>query len=118
MTVLTFRMRFLILLAYLFAAVWPVLASGEGRQQSEADHQQMMAMAGHLDHMPATDGQNDLPQLLLCQQHCLFAPAALPTPNRGAETIARATDVEVRFDLRQASLAIPPPGPPPKVAVI
>lgn len=118
MSVLTFRMRFLIFAAYLFAAVLPVLASGEVRQQSQVDHAQMMAMAGHVARMPATDGQNDLPQLLLCQQHCLFAAAALPPPNRGAETIARATGVGVRIDLRPASLVTPPPGPPPKAAVI
>lgn len=118
MSVLTFRMRFLIFAAYLFAAVLPVLALAEVRQQSQADHAQMMAMAGHVAQMPATDGQNDLPQLLLCQQHCLFAAAALPAPNRGAESIARATDVDVLIDLRPPSLVTPPPGPPPKVAVI
>ena len=29
-------------------------------------------MAGHLAHLPATDGPKDLTQQLICQQHCLF----------------------------------------------
>jgi hypothetical protein len=118
MAISTFRLRVLILAAYVLAAILPVLALGEGRQQSLVDHEQMMAMAGHLAQMPATDAPNDLTQQLLCQQHCLFAAAALPTPNRVAEATPSATNVEVGTDLLAASLAIPPRGRPPKVAVI
>lgn len=114
----TFRMRVLILAAYLLAAVLPVLALGEGRGQSQVDHEQMMAMAGHLMPMQPTDGSDNDAQQVLCQQHCLFAAAALPAPNGGTEVVVRAADVELRFDLLFASLAIPPPGHPPKIAVI
>jgi hypothetical protein len=114
----TFRMHVLILAAYMLAVILPVLALGEGRQQSQTEHAQMMAMAGHLAHMPAKDGSNDLTQQLICQQHCLFAAATFPAPDRVAETLARSSDVEVGIDMLAASLAIPPPGPPPKIAVI
>lgn len=113
-----FRMRVLILVAYLLVALWPALPLGEGSEQSLVDHAQMMGTAGHLAHMPATGNPDNDAQRLLCQQHCLFAAAALPASNRGAEAVARATDVEVRIDLLAASLAIPPPGRPPKIAVI
>ncbi len=118
MAFLTFRMHVLILAAYVLAAILPVLALGEGRQQSQADHAQMMAMAGHLGHMPATDGPNDLTQQLLCQQHCLFAAASLPVADRAEQMGVRSSDVAVGVGTLAASLAIPPPGPPPKIAVI
>lgn len=117
MAFLTFRMHALILAAYILAAIIPVLALGE-RQQAQADHAQMMAMAGHLAHMPATDGPKDLTQQQICQQHCLFAAAAFLAPDRVAETLARSSDVEAGIDMLAGSLAIPPPGPPPKIAVI
>jgi len=111
-------MRILIFAAYLLAAVLPVLALGEGRGQSQVDHAQMMAVAGHLMPMQTTDGSDSDAQQVLCQQHCLFATAALPAPNGGTEVVVRAADVEPRFDLLFASLAIPPLGHPPKIAVI
>ena len=118
MTVTTFGMRVLIFAAYLLAAILPVMALGEGRGQSQVDHAQTMAMAGHLMPMQTTDGPDSDAQQVLCQQHCLFATAALPAPNGGTEVVARAADVELHFDLLFASLAIPPPGHPPKLAVI
>lgn len=114
----TFCMRVLIFAAYLLAAVLPVLALGEGRGQSQTIHAQMMAMAGHLMPMQTTDGTDSDAHQVLCQQHCLFATAALPAPNGGTEVVGRAADVELPFDLMFASLAIPPPGHPPKLAVI
>ena len=111
-------MRVLILAAYLVAAILPVLALGEGRQQFQDDHAQMMAMAGHLAQMPGMGGADDVTQQLLCQKHCMFAAADLPAPDRVAETVARSSDVEVGIVVLAASLAIPPPGPPPKIAVI
>lgn len=111
-------MRVLILAAYVLAAVLPVLALGEGRGQSQVDHAQMMAMAGHLMPMQTNDGPDNDAQQVLCQQHCLFAAAALPAPNGGSEVVSRAAAVEAGSDLPFASLAIPPPGHPPKIAVI
>ncbi|MGQ0563856.1 MAG: hypothetical protein ACT4OK_02125 [Gemmobacter sp.] len=118
MIVSTLRIRVLILAAYLLAAVLPGLAIGEGRQQSQVDHAQMMAMAGHMAQMPATDRAKSDAQMLLCQQHCMFAAAPFPSPNRVAEAVACATSLDVRFDVLARSLAIPPPGRPPKIAVI
>ena len=117
MALLTFRMHVLILAAYVLAVMLPVLALGE-RQQSQADHAQMMAMAGHLAHMPATDGPKDLTEQLICQQHCLFAAADFAAPDRVTETVAGSSDVKAGVDILVASLVIPPPGPPPKIAVI
>ncbi len=111
-------MRVLILAAYVLAAVLPALALGEGREQTQVDHAQMMAMVGHLAHTPATVGSDNDAQRLLCQQHCLFAAAALPAPNRGTDVVASGIDVELGIDFLVASLAIPPPGRPPKFAVI
>lgn len=64
-------MRALILAAYLLAAILPMLASADGRQQTQADHEQMMAMAGHVAHMSSSGSPIDDAQRLLCQQHCL-----------------------------------------------
>ena len=111
-------MRVLILAAYLLAAILPMVALGEGRGQSQVDHAQMMAMAGHVMPMQSADSPAKDAQQVLCQQHCLFATAALPAPNGGTEVVVRAAAVELRFDLLFASLAIPPPGHPPKLAVI
>ena len=117
MAFLTFRMHVLILAAYVFAAIIPVLALGE-RQQAQADHAQMMAMAGHLAQMPGMGGADDVTQQLLCQQHCMFAAAAFPAPDRVPETVARSSDGEVGIVMLPTSLASPPPGRPPKIAVI
>ena len=111
-------MRILVLAAYLLAAILPALALGEGGRQSGVAHGQMMAMAGHLAHMPATGGPVDKTQQLLCQQHCLFAAAALPVPSDAAEAAARVADAKVAVDVLAASLTIPPPGRPPKIVVI
>ena len=72
-------MRALILAAYLLAAILPMLAFSEGRQQSQADHEQMMAMAGHGAHMSSAGSPIDDAQRLLCQQHCLFASKSATT---------------------------------------
>lgn len=111
-------MRALILAAFLLAMMVPVLGLGEGRQQSQSDHEQMMAMAGHTAQMPGMDSEDVGVQMALCQQHCLFAVAALPMPDRVAEMVMRAAETEIGVSLPAALLAIPPPGPPPKVAVI
>ena len=59
-------MRVLILAAYLVAAILPVLALGEGRQQFQDDHAQMMAMAGHLAQMPGMGGADDVNSGSIC----------------------------------------------------
>lgn len=118
MFVLSYRTRVLILAVYLLAAILPVLAPDTGRQQSMADHGQMMAMAGHMANMPATDGPGDLAQQMLCQKHCLFGGAALPVADDIAEVVTRGTVIEIAADPGADSLAIPPRGPPPKRAVI
>ncbi|WP_140418215.1 hypothetical protein [Haematobacter massiliensis] len=118
MALSSFRMRVLIPAAYLVAAILPVVALGEGRQQFQDDHAQMMAMAGHLAQMPGMGGADDVTQQLLCQQHCMFAAAAFPAPDRVPETVARSSDGEVGIVMLPTSLAIPPPGRPPKIAVI
>ena len=114
----TAHMRILVLAAYLLAAILPALALGQGGRPSGVDDGQTMAKAGHLAHIPATGGPVDKTQQLLCQQHCLFAAAALPGPNDIAEAVARVADAKVTVDVLAASLAIPPPGRPPKVVVI
>ena len=118
MTHSTFPMRALILAAYLLAAILPMLAFADGRQQSQADHEQMMAMAGHVAHMSSAGSPIDDAQRLLCQQHCLFAAAALPAPSPGVVVIARSVEIRLNNDLLAASLALPPPGPPPKRTLI
>ena len=114
----TVHMRVLVLAAYLLAAILPVLALGQGGRPSEVGQDQILAMAGHLAQMPATDGPVDNTQKGLCQQHCLFAAAGLPVPNDVAEGTARVADAKVTVDVVPASLVIPPPGRPPKVVVI
>lgn len=118
MTHSTFPMRALILAAYLLAAILPMLAFADGRQQTQADHEQMMAMAGHVAHMSSSGSPIDDAQRLLCQQHCLFAAAALPAPSPGVVVIARSVEIRLNNDLLAASLALPPPGPPPKRTLI
>jgi NAD/NADP transhydrogenase beta subunit len=113
-----FRMRGLILAAYLLAAILPVLSLAERPQPTQAEHATAMAMAGHLAHMATTESSNDNAQRLLCQQHCLLAAATLPSANRDAEHVARASRVAAGGHLLASTLTIPPPGPPPKVAVI
>ncbi|MEF3045679.1 hypothetical protein [Pseudotabrizicola sp. L79] len=118
MTRSSFPMRALILAAYLLAAILPMLAFADGRQQSQADHEQMMAMAGHVAHMSSAGSPIDDAQRLLCQQHCLFASAALPALSPGVVAIARSVEIKLNNDLVAASLAFPPPGRPPKRMLI
>ena len=97
-------MRALILAAYLLAAILPMLASADGRQQTQADHEQMMAMAGHVAHMSSAGSPMDDAQRLLCQQHCLFASAALPAPSPDVVAIAHSVEIRLNNDLLAALL--------------
>ena len=112
------KMRILVLAAYFLAAILPVLALGQGGRQAEVEPGQILAMAGHQAHMPVPDGLVDTTQQVLCQQHCLFVAGVLPEANNSAEGTARGADGKVAVDVLAASLAIPPPGRPPKIVVI
>lgn len=78
----------------------------------------MMAMAGHVMQMPASDMPEDDMQQMLCQQHCLFAAAALPILDSLTEASPRSNDVLLGIEVLAPSRAISPPGRPPKIAVI
>ena len=108
------RMRILVLAAYLLTALLPALVLAQAGRQSAVARDQMVAMAGHLAHIPATGSPVDETRQLLCQQHCLFAAAALPVPSDAFNAAARLADAKVAVDILPASLAIPPPGRPPK----
>lgn len=118
MTVPTCHLRMLVLASYLLAVVCSALALGNGGQTTAADHDRVMAMAGHAMPMPAADETAGAAMTLLCQKHCLFGTAALPMANGIAEVVSRATIIEIGIEPRAVSLSIPPPGPPPKSAVI
>lgn len=112
-----FSARVLALSAFLLTAMLPLLAATWGQPPSGSQHAQMMASAGHTMPME-TSGLTDDARMLLCQQHCLLAaatlPAQVPVVNRGVAT----SDIVVTADRVGTSLAIPPPGPPPKVAMV
>jgi len=114
----SFPMRALIVAAYLVTLILPVLAFVDGGQQPQADHEQMMAMAGHAGQMTSAGSPVDDAQRLLCQQHCLFSTAALPAPSPGVVAVERPVAIRLNNDLYAASLALPPPGPPPKRTLI
>jgi hypothetical protein len=118
MTLFSIRTQVLILAAYLLAALLPALAMTDSHQQSRVEHAQMMAMAGHVMQMPASDMPDDDIQQMLCQQHCLFAAAALPVMDSLTEASPRSNDGPLGVELLAPSRAIPPPGRPPKVHVI
>lgn len=112
------RMRFLFLVAFVLAATLPVLVVGDRDVQSAVDHAQMMAMAGHPAQMPSAQTMGGPVLDMLCQQHCLFGVSGLPTAERAVSSIACATDVKASIVPLAASLAIPPPAPPPKPVAI
>ncbi len=119
--------RGLVFAGYLLALLLPGLALA-GRP-SGADHAQMMAMAGHamampgmeMPQMPGSDmamaGMGGA-QMLLCQQHCLVAVATLPVADQSVEILAHPIDMQAGGDAFASSLAVPPPGHPPKTARI
>lgn len=110
-----FHLRVFVLAAYVFAAVLPVLTFTGNLQPPRVEHEQMMAMAGHLGHMPTSNASLADTQLLLCQQHCLFGAALFPEPGRTEMSVERSIEIDLTEGLPVASLATPPPGPPPKL---
>lgn len=118
MLLATFSARVLVLAAYLLAAILPVSAANSGLPQTVAQHAQMMAMAGHAMQMDSAKPGSKDPRLLLCQQHCLLATATLPGLVRAAENSFVTSEVVLAADWLEATLATPPPAPPPRAAVI
>jgi hypothetical protein len=118
MKVVSIGTQVLIVAAYLLAGVLPALAMTESHQQSRVEHAQMMAIAGHMMQLPASDMPEDDKQQMLCQQHCLFAAATLPVLDSVTEASQRFNDVQFGIELLGPSRTIPPPGRPPKVHVI
>lgn len=114
----TFPARVLALAVYLMAAMLPVLAATGGLPLSDTQHAQMMASEGHVMRME-TAKPGDAARMLLCQQQCAMVAATLPVqvPPAVESAVAR-SDVVPAPDRQVASLSIPPPGPPPKAAVI
>lgn len=109
--------RAFVLAVYLLAAILPVLATSWGLPQSSAQHAQMMASAGHMMPMETEEQGNDS-RMLLCQQHCLLAAATLPAQVPVVTNGFGTSDLAPTADLLVISLSRPPPGPPPKAAVI
>jgi hypothetical protein len=113
-----FRSGTLVLAIYLLAALLPVLSVTERLAQSDVQHAQMMAMAGHLMPMQDAERGGDDTRMLLCQQHCLLVAAPLPVHTRTADSNVRSSEVVVAADRLATSVVLPPPGPPPKAAVV
>ena len=113
-----FSARVLVVAAYLMAAILPVVVANAGRPLPDAQHAQMMAAAGHTMPMEDVRTNDNEARMLLCQQHCLVAVATLPAQVRMTENWVVLSDVIPIADWQVASFAKPPPGPPPKVAVI
>ena len=112
-------MRALILVVYLLGTVFSALPLVGRAEQSAASHAQMMAMAGHAGTMATMDdSQSDDAQKLLCEQHCRVATATLPLAEQPVRQQVHAAPVLPGPEPRAASLVLPPPGPPPKVALI
>lgn len=109
--------KVLIFAAYVLAMLVPVLSVGG--QQTQAEHARMMAMAGHEMSMADVGGTDtDKAQIRLCRQRCLVAVATLPVTGQATETVEHAAVVVASDIALVSSLAFPPAGHPPKVALI
>lgn len=108
--------KVLVFAAYMLAMLVPGLTIVG--KQTQAEHTQMKAMAGH--EMTMVDmGSSETDQtMLLCQQHCLVVVPTLPAADQTIEMAGNPVDVVTGDDPLVSSLAFPPPGHPPKVAVI
>lgn len=109
--------RVLVFAAFLMAAILPMLATNLGLTLSGGQHAQLMASGGHTMPMEAAEPSDDA-QMLLCQQHCLLAAATLPAQVPVVTTGDGTSDLVLTAERLVSSLSTPPPGPPPKVAVI
>ncbi len=108
--------KVLVFAAYVLTMLVPGLAMvGE---QTQAEHAQMMAMAGHEMTMADMGSDKSDQTMLLCQQHCLVVVATLPAADQTIEIAGHPIDVVTGDDPLVSSLAFPPPGHPPKAVVI
>lgn len=108
--------KVLVVAAYVLAMLVPGLTMvGE---QTQVEHAQMMAMAGHEMNLADTGSSETDQTMLLCQQHCLVVVATLPAADQTIEIAGHPIDVVTGDDPLVSSLAFPPPGHPPKVVVI
>lgn len=87
-------------------------------EQTQVEHAQMMAMAGHEMTMADVGSSETDQTMVLCQQHCLAVVATLPAADQTIELAGHPIDVVTGDDPLVSSLAFPPPGPPPKAVVI
>lgn len=106
----------LVFAAYVLAMLFPGLPAGGA--QTQAAHAQMMALAGHEMTMADMGSSETDPAMLFCKQHCWITVETLPVTEQAIEIAGGAVDVVTRDDPLVSSLAFPPPGHPPKVAVI
>jgi len=112
-------MRALILVVYLLGTVFSALPPVGRAEQSATSHAQMMAMAGHAGAMATMDdSQSYDAQKRLCEQHCRVVTATLPSSEQPALRQVHAAHILPGAAPLAASLDLPPPGPPPKVALI
>ena len=117
MNKLGLSVKVLVFAAYVLTMLVPGLTMVG--QQTQTEHAQMMAMAGHeMTMADSGSSETDGAQMLLCRQHCLVTVATLPVPNQTVEIVGHEADLETGNDPLVSSLAFPPPGHPPKVAVI
>lgn len=108
--------KVLVFAAYVLATLapgWTVVG-----EQTPVEHAQMMATAGHEMKLADTGRSETNQTMRLCQQLCLVVVATLPTADQTIEIAGHPIDVETGDDPLVSSLAFPPPGHPPKVAVI
>ncbi len=110
--------RAVVFAAYLLATILPLFAVAAGLPQTDVQHARMMAVAGHTMPMQDAATGGDDASMQLCQQHCLQAVAALPRQGLVAEEEVILSVAVVAADKRLASVALSPPGPPPKVAMV
>ena len=108
--------KVLVFAAYVLAMLVPGLTMGG--QQTQAEHVQMMAVAGHEMTMADMGSDKSDQTMLLCQQHCLVVVATLPAADQTIEIAGHPIDVVTGDDPLVSSLAFPPPGHPPKAVVI
>ncbi|MDP1575853.1 MAG: hypothetical protein Q8L76_03690 [Cypionkella sp.] len=108
--------KVLVFAAYVLAMLVPGMTLAG--QQTQAEHVQMMAMAGHEMNLADMGSSKTDQTMLMCQQHCLVVVATLPVADQTIEIAGHPIDVVTGDDPLVSSLAFPPPGHPPKAVVI
>jgi len=111
--------RSIVLAVFTVGTVLPAISAVPWMQQSETNHAQMMAMAGHVATMPQMgDDSGDAAQMMLCKQHCLAGSAILPDNARAAAISAVPERRRHPGGALATSRSTRPPGPPPKVLTV